>query len=342
MTTSAVREHVSAFDVMRTVAATAVVVIHVLGPYRDRLGEIPDSHWMSAIALNGMSRWCIPVFIMITGALLLSDPRPLKFGYFLRRRVAKVLIPFLVWSVLYAVVAGLSLDGHDAALTTALLKELPTHETYYHLAFFYYFIPLYLLIPVLKPLADAQRRGVIFALTAAWLVLTVLYLFEAEGIFGIDLVMYGGYLLLGYVLFTRARPSSASFASLALLGLTAVAIADYAVISTSLDAGRYHPGDWFSYKTVNTVLLAAFVFAGVLAYDHRLSARTFRLFEFVGRHSLGVYLIHPLFLWPVRAFDLYYGHPLLMIPFWTFVCGGAALTVSWLLRRHRVTAWLVP
>ena len=36
------REKVGYFDLLRVVAAIAVVVIHVLGPYREQLGQIPN------------------------------------------------------------------------------------------------------------------------------------------------------------------------------------------------------------------------------------------------------------------------------------------------------------
>jgi surface polysaccharide O-acyltransferase-like enzyme len=336
---TAKREHVAAFDVLRSVAAVAVVVIHVLRPYRDQLGEIPDAHWMSAVTLNGLSRWCVPTFIMITGALMLADPRAFAVGYYLRHRVSKVLIPFVVWSLLYAVLAGFTRGGFDATETITRLVELPTHETYYHLGFFYYFIPLYLVIPVLLLLVKSGQRGLVITLTAAWLALTTLYLLDAEGVLGMDIVMYGGYLLLGYVLFTY-RPLPVSL--LALLALGALVITNSMVITESLDAERYQVARWFSYKTLNTVVVASFVFVGALAYAAHLSARALAIFEFVARHSLGIFLIHPIFLWPVHEFELFRGHPLVVVPLWTLVCGGLALLTSWWLRSHRASAWLVP
>ena len=70
------RERVLFFDLARCVAAVAVIAIHVLAPYRSELGVIPFDEWLIAVGLNGISRWAVPVFILITGALMLSDPRP--------------------------------------------------------------------------------------------------------------------------------------------------------------------------------------------------------------------------------------------------------------------------
>ena len=62
----------------------------------------------------------------------------------------------------------------------------------------------------------------------------------------------------------------------------------------------------------------------------------------LSRYSLGVYLLHPIFLWPLRNYDWYFVNPLIAIPVWTFIAGGLALGTSWLLSRSPKTAWLVP
>ncbi|MGL4829448.1 MAG: acyltransferase family protein, partial [Vibrio sp.] len=70
------QQRVFFFDLLRAIAAVAVIAIHVLAPYRDLLGVIPFAEWLTAVTVNGVSRWAVPVFIMISGALMLSDRRP--------------------------------------------------------------------------------------------------------------------------------------------------------------------------------------------------------------------------------------------------------------------------
>ena len=200
---------------MRAVAAAAVVVVHALGPYRDRVGEMNDIDWSSVIALNGALRWSVPMFILITGALLLSDARPFSLSHYVHRRVLKVLVPFLVFSSAYAVLAGVSAQGYDMQLSWQRIQSLPFEETYYHLGFFYYFIPLYLLVPLLRPLLTVPTTGVILA--CGWLLLATMRLAGLSGPWDIDIVMYGGYLVLGWLLW-RYRPP---LALVVILGLVA-------------------------------------------------------------------------------------------------------------------------
>ncbi|QUJ67358.1 acyltransferase family protein [Photobacterium sp. GJ3] len=333
------REKIVFIDLLRCVAATAVVVIHVLGPYREMLGVLPDHAWITAVSYNSFSRWAVPVFIMITGALMLSDQRPFDLNYYLRRRLGKVLIPFIVWSVLYALLSGATGSGFQPELALSTLVAMPVHETYYHLGFFYYFIPLYLVIPFFQAWVKRADDTAVKGVTLVWMGLTTLFLFHMDGPWSAELVLYSGYLLLGY---TMLRFSCPTRRWLLPLGIAALLLTDYMVISDSFAQGEYTVGRWLSYKTLNTVLIAAMVFAVCRYLADRLAEQTLSRLAFVSRYSLGIYLLHPLFLWPVRAFDWYPMHPAVMIPFWTVIAGGLALLMSWVLSRSRFTAWLVP
>ena len=321
---------------MRSLAAAAVVVVHALGPYRERVGEINHIDWGSVIALNGALRWSVPMFIMITGALLLSDERSFSLSHYVRRRVFKVLVPFFVFSVGYALLAGMSAQGYDAQVSWQVLRKLPFEETYYHLGFFYYFIPLYLIIPFLRPLLQVRFAGVVLA--CGWLLFASLRLFGVSGPWDVELVMYGGYLILGWLLW-RHRPP---LALLLVLALVAIVASDWLVIEKSLEAGRYRTGNYFSYKTVNTAIVAGAVFLFCIALTARLGERANGVVSMVARQSLGIYLLHPLFLWPARAFDLYASPAILYVIFWAAIAGVMAFGSSVLLSRSPATRWLVP
>ncbi|EOD81798.1 hypothetical protein D515_01706 [Grimontia indica] len=325
-------------ELLRVVAAVAVIAIHVLGPYRYLMGEIPQSDWVSAIAINGASRWAVPVFIMITGALLLSDTRPFSPGYFVRRRVMKVFVPFVAWSVFYAVLAGISLQNVNWTETVQRLTSFPTEETYYHLGFFYYFIPLYLLVPILRPVAQRDDPGLFYALLGSWLVLSAAWLAGISLGLVEDLVLYGGYLLLGYLLHQSKLPLK----WLLFIGISALVATEYTAISESVSNYRYTSAGWFSYKTLNTVLIAAMVFGLCQHWAERVSEPMQRKVAAVSCHSLGIYLVHPVFLWPVRELAFTPGMTWLTIPLVTLAVFVLSYMASVGLSKSRFTSWLVP
>lgn len=331
------------FDLLRCVAAFAVIGIHVLAPYRGELGVIPFGEWLSAVSINGMSRWAVPVFILISGALLLSDERPFDSSYYLKRRVGKVVVPFLIWSLFYAWLAGWSSRGYDASIIREALQNGAEHETYYHLGFFYYFIPLYLIMPLFQWVAQNKNDNILVGYVVVWLITTVLYMFYVDGFWSTEYWLYSGYLPLGYLLY-RAWPLNSATITLALvLGIPALIMTVAMVVMRSLEYGEYMVERWLSYKTINVVLVSSMIFILCRGIADRLSERTATIVRFISRYSMGIYILHPIFLWPLLELNWYEGHhPLWIIPVWVMLSGSASLLVSWLVAQSAKTRWLLP
>ncbi|MCZ8486762.1 acyltransferase family protein [Vibrio lentus] len=101
----------------------AVIAIHVLAPYRNELRNYSFQRVVNGnhLLMKARSRWAVPVFILISGALMLSDQRPFDAKYYLKRRLGKVLIPFIVWSLFYTYLSGWSAMGFDADVSWEVL-----------------------------------------------------------------------------------------------------------------------------------------------------------------------------------------------------------------------------
>ncbi|UUM30721.1 acyltransferase [Vibrio japonicus] len=336
------RERVQFFDLLRCVAAVAVIAIHVLAPYRHELGSIPFDQWFTAVATNSVTRWAVPVFILITGALMLSDNRPFDMSYYVKRRLGKVLIPFVIWSLFYAYLSGWSASGFDSQIAQDVLVNAFSHETYYHLGFFYYFIPLYFVIPMFQWLVKNRDDTTLFVFVAIWLVTTMFYLFGYDGPWSVELWLYSGYLPLGYLLWKKIPSTTQTLTVFTLLGALALALTVYMVVGNSIAAEKYTVGRWLSYKTLNVVLAASMIFMLCRYFGERLKPSVSRIVSLISQHSLGIYLLHPIFLWPMKAYGWYEGHPVWVIPVWVVISGGGALAVSWILSRSKITRWLLP
>ncbi|MDC5849417.1 acyltransferase [Vibrio europaeus] len=336
------RERVLFFDLLRCVAAVAVIAIHVLAPYRDELGQIPFGEWVTAVGVNSVSRWAVPVFILITGALMLSDTRPFDAKYYVKRRLGKVLIPFLIWSLFYAYLSGWSINGFDALEAKQVFADSTTHATYYHLGFFYYFIPLYFVIPFFQYVVRQYGDSSLYAFVAIWLVTTLLFLFDIDGVWSNELWLYSGYLPLGYLLYRRVPLTKGYVAIFALLGSVALFTTAYMVISDSLTQGEYTVERWLSYKTLNVILAASMIFMLCRYFGEGLSQKSNQVIGFISKNSLGIYILHPIFLWPMKELGWYQGHPAWVIPLWIVLSGAGALALSWLLSQSSRTRWLLP
>lgn len=96
------KEHIVWLDVVRFAAMFTVVCCHCADPFNfyagDPTADLESIKFWGA-AWGAALRPCVPLFVMITGALLL--PVKDQAGPFYRKRISRVLWPFLIWSVLY-------------------------------------------------------------------------------------------------------------------------------------------------------------------------------------------------------------------------------------------------
>ena len=148
-------------DYLRVVACFMVVMVHACEFYYcTDTGAIVSGEdarlWVSLI--DGAFRQSVPLFVMASSFLLV--PLTTDASTFFRRRFSRVFIPFLVWSLLYAVVPVItgSIEGSLTDRITTILYTANSDSG--HLWFIYMLIGIYLVIPVISPwLQQVSRRG---------------------------------------------------------------------------------------------------------------------------------------------------------------------------------------
>ena len=337
-------------DVLRCLAAIAVVVIHVLGPYRFLYGEVDGGDWLAAISYNSVSRWAVPIFMMISGALLLSDTRPFDCHRYMTRRLGKVLIPFIAWTIIYAIVGGFtdvagvfSGSGWDSSQTEKLLLESNNEPVWYHLWFFYDFIPLYFVIPFLALVLRKMNNEHVKLLLAAWGVLTIMHWLKVETPLRQNIILYSGYLIAGWYLFNRDNRPQLPYWVVAGVGCLLLNVTGSAYFSFL--AGKYS-SFFMGYKSLNTVIIGGMLFVLAQAYAERIQGVLRRYISVISKYSLGIYLVHPLLLIPVRNIDngIYdvFGSNWIAIPVISLVTLTIALGVTAVLAKIPVVKRVVP
>jgi surface polysaccharide O-acyltransferase-like enzyme len=95
-----IKKHVHYLDYLRTFAIIGVLVIHTSTPYVGMFNKIEFWKWETSIIYSSLIRWCVPIFFMVSGALLLGrNEEPLK-DFFLKRG-NRILVPFVIWTGIY-------------------------------------------------------------------------------------------------------------------------------------------------------------------------------------------------------------------------------------------------
>jgi surface polysaccharide O-acyltransferase-like enzyme len=125
----------------------------------------------------------VPMFIAISGFFFANKDTstPEKYFLFLKKQIPKVLIPYLIWSILYIGVAFMR-----GATFESLIYRLFTFQTSVQFYFIILIIEYYLLLPVLQKLAST--KGLI--LSAFISVLSCLIIFYLRYYTEINLPIY--------------------------------------------------------------------------------------------------------------------------------------------------------
>jgi surface polysaccharide O-acyltransferase-like enzyme len=133
----------------RVLAIVAVVVVHTTAS--TAVGST-DAAGLAAL-LDISSIYAVPLFVMLSGALLLDPARYRGARDFWRRRALRLLPAIVFWHLWYLAVRVLRGDDLTAA---EVLRRIVTGELYTQLYFLWIVLGLAVLTPALMPLV---RRG---------------------------------------------------------------------------------------------------------------------------------------------------------------------------------------
>jgi surface polysaccharide O-acyltransferase-like enzyme len=299
-------------DILKIVAIFGVILLHVSAPYLVPFER--SREWWIGNIYDSLTRWCVPLFVMVSGAVILPKAETIPLSRFFSIRVRRVLVPFLVWSAVYFLYR-IYIKGDELALS-AFLRILLTEPIYYHLWFIYMLIVLYLLAPVLSAFLKNAPRKHAWYLVAFWFVwASLLPIIDKplpfETYFTPDMDDYSplrlsGYFLLGYMLrswHTRSGLQLAMTVLLFLIGGTATILGTFWL---SREGGEFNP---FFYKyfsiTVVAMTVSLFIFVKSIFNtrreltedgEERILLNSPKLLQKIGMSVFGVYLVHALVL----------------------------------------------
>jgi surface polysaccharide O-acyltransferase-like enzyme len=137
------------YDAIRLVAILAIVMLHTAANGVNFL-PLGSVNWWLANLVDSACRTGVPLFLMLTGALLLNRQGESNSNYY-RRRWQRLAIPVVFWTLFYLAWAQFKAIWKDQPfdLINELLNEL-WGKPYFHLWFIYLLIGLYAALPLLR------------------------------------------------------------------------------------------------------------------------------------------------------------------------------------------------
>lgn len=313
-------------DFVRLIAALMVVSVHSSAEYLYHT----DNGWMVVNLIDSFSRACVPLFFMVSGAVLLTknDNASKTFD-----RIVKFLIPLAIWSAVYllwfrktGILWGYTWQTSVPRLfSLSALRHFLLGPVVFHFWFLYTLLGLYIFLPVLQSFYAKSDTMQKYIYLAAWfigssLLPTIIKTTETRWL-GVDLSyfpLYAGYMLAGAVLLTATENRNLFLTCLIMYiassGLTALLTSIY---SNNADKTEL----FYTYESTTVVIaaLSAFIFLCYLGY--RLPPSIQSVIQNASiRLSFGIYIIHAMVLrYTIDFFDLselkhpYFELPLIII-----------------------------
>lgn len=301
------KKHIAYLEVLRLVACILVVGVHVSAFNLEQV-PVESLNFKVMNGLDCLSILGVPLFVMISGALFLAPSYEVTVKKFYTRKIPRIVFLYFFWLLFYNVVNFLE-NGTVWNFTNVkkqIVLESLLGKGMYHMWYLPMLAVLYLLTPFLKSFAADRKKCMLFcALGFAYSILLPTALkFEfpyrtiVESLYNqFDCSFFGGYVtyyVLGHALHEYVPKLSAQKkAALGLGGVIAMGI-EIAVCNV------------WSVKTgiMSTILntpfsVTAFIGAAAIFLLLRDGVSCRKHEELSGRLAgltLGIYLIHPLFL----------------------------------------------
>lgn len=290
-------------DVIRAYAIVLVVLLHASAPLFKLYSKIDISAWWIGNLFNSLSMCAVPLFVMLSGMLLLNPQKQESIGSFFSRRFKRVVVPLIIWEVIYVLLRYID----DQSITPIkALRMILNCNAYYHLWFIKVILGLYVATPILRAYVRNSRDNDLAYFLSLWFiavsVLPFLEKFFAIRI-GIEMVVathFTGYFVAGYFFCNRRLDKRLTKVLSAVIIL--ISILCTAVLTAIVTAQAGFPDNYFyEYIKSPTVIImtgATFLLLKSLSYE-KLFARShvfYLTIQKLSSASLSIYFIHVLIL----------------------------------------------
>lgn len=275
------------FDILRVIAMCMVIIVHVSNVYSRGFGIITDGSFFGSLCFNTISRVSVPIFLMISGALLL-DRNFDKNKYF--KRLVKFVILIAAWDIIYLIweyyYLGVSYDH---------LYKLFFEPYRAHLWYLYTIITLYAIQPLLKLILDKSSTKIKYLLLFVWFALSSLSIVNSTIANAFTLFSYIGFFVVGKYLYEFIKNNDLKKYNILCI-LTIIICISLSICLNYTYSHRYHMfyNLFFAYRTPFIILSSVALFTLIVVNYTKDNVP--KVIKTLSDVSLGVYLIHGIFL----------------------------------------------
>ena len=283
-------------------------MLHVTNEYYQAFEQPalqPTPYWWTATVFKFLTLSAVPMFIMLSGALLLHPSKtnePIKV--FLKKRANRIGWAFAFWSAIY-LAWGFFISGTPVTLDNVvqgIVKGLFTGP-WYHFWFLYLIAGLYLITPILRIIVANRNQNLIRYLIILWFIgVSVVPLLQLITGYALNVgvfVLGGtiGYFMLGTYL-QKARVRSSILYAMFILGFVWTVSTTWLMRFVFPSAGADY--FFFDYLSANIVIASVALFTILSRFKADWPGGNHPRISWVVRavsvNTLPIYLFHVIIL----------------------------------------------
>ncbi len=324
-------------DNLRIFSIYAVILLHVCVSVILE-SNIGTQDWWIGNLYNSAVRWCVPVFVMISGALLLDPRKTETLSMFYKKRCARIMVPILFWSVFFLAwtVLKYTMRGEEVSAMN-LTERLLSGKPYYHMWFVYMIMILYLFVPFIrKAIAHLTKQElkalVMLMFSIAMINAAYKNFYSIESTLFINwFLSYMPYFITGHMIRqTSYQPSKAILSATFLISCSVTVLGFYFLTKeTNIEVGSY----FYDYLSITVAPMSISIMFMLKSWQRPIINQ--KITQQIASLTLGIYLIHPVILEIMSAKDMgpMAFNPLFSIPLVALAIFTTSLIIIWIMQK---------
>lgn len=338
-------------DLLSIIAAFSVIILHVNGVFWEFSST--QSYWKSALIIESVFYFAVPVFFMISGATLMDFYERYGLGVYFKKRAVKTFVPFLFWSIMGLIVHVVFFKDIpvEALVFRNIFNGLMAFSSF--VPVFWFFRPLfisYLAIPVFAGVEKSKKLKIFTYIAVTALILDFLFPF-LNSCFKIRVnpnivTIVGSYylifLFLGYIIDSVELKITARVL-IYLGGLAGLGFQLFGTYIRSMKAGAVDTA-FKEYTNIPAILqgVAFFVF---IKYAYRFIEKNKivnKLIDVLRKYTFSFFLLHWFVIQGlIKIFNIDQ-YSILWRLFGFIPAAAICMGIAWALRRVKVGRLILP
>ncbi|MBE7011928.1 MAG: hypothetical protein E7415_04560 [Ruminococcaceae bacterium] len=317
-------------EYLRVFSCLMVILGHISNWYMREYPDLPMDSYICALLFNGICRVSVPIFFMISGALLLEQPTDFKKNL---KRTSDILIKLVVWTLVFIVWDFFYLgEGYS-------LRAIFSVPVRVHFWFLYVLFGIYLTIPLWRKLVEGASWGLIKYFSFIFIIVTAITSFINMMKMGISYEIplvgsscYAGYFIMGFIIRHYINEIKIKKWICISVLIACVSATNLLTLFTSVKTG-VHVELFSSFCSIFVALPAMIIFYMVMKMKE---PKEQKWMHFISKHSFNVYMMHVFFLdiiqvnVDISTFSAWLGFPVFFIFLLTM-----SLAFSWIFEKSK-------